>query len=128
VDKIMLLQTQQGKANILASSITGFITGNKRGTGYVLINGVGTPITDCFDESEREWKEWFESNRSIVGKGERPFEFRDHEDSLTTVRLGDVRFIRRHNQHAVVFLVDHISIRSCEDYYDLSGRFNDALK
>lgn len=128
MDKIMLLQTQQGKANILASSINGFVSGNKRGSGYVLINGVGTPITDCFDESEREWKEWFDSNRPIVGKGDRPFEFRDHEDNPLTIRLGDIRFIRRHNHHAVVFLIDNISIRSCEDYYDLRGRFTDAMK
>ena len=122
MDKIMLLQTQQGKASILASSITGFISGNKRGSGYVLINGVGTPVTDCFDESEREWKEWFNS-RSLPATGDKPFEFRDHEDNEVVVRLSDVKFIRRHNHTAVVFLKDNISILSCEDYRDLRGKF-----
>lgn len=127
MDKIITLQTQQGRANVLASTIDGFIQGNKRGTGYVIIRGVGTPITDAIVECEREWKSWVDSQVTTGVTTERTFEFKDHEDSPITVRLSDVTFIRRHNHTAVVHLNNNISIRSCEDYYDLRDRFEKRL-
>lgn len=128
MDKIIVLQTQQGRANVLASTIDGFIQGNKRGSGYVIIRGVGTPITDTIVESEREWKEWVDSQSSTKVTTERAFEFKDHEDSPVTVRLSDVMFIRRHNHTSVVHLNNNVSIRSCEDYHDISDRFANLLK
>lgn len=124
MSKIIKLVLNGAVSDVKAEDISCFSAGGRRGTGYVYILGAITPVTQDFETSRDEWIDYI---RKQITSSPRLFEFKDQEGDPISVKLDDIKFIRRQNQFSVVHLVDNVSIRSNEDYYDLCERIAHAM-